>query len=199
MKSIQLILFLFWIYTCNGRSCCALSIFFFLLSIYLCIYLSMYLSIYLSVCLSIYLSICLSVSLSLYIYICMYIYIYIYEFIHSFIHTYIHTYIALACLLPLAAPLAWGGARLVAAGLSRWVCELATLAAWEYLEGLLLHTGPASLPPPAANATLAACPCHPPGGEAVDGDVPDSGDCGRGPATLWRHGGRRKLGAETPL
>ena len=64
--------------------------------------------------------------------------------------------LALACFLPLAAPLAWGGACLVAAGLSRWVWELATLAAWEYLEGLLLHTEPASLPPLAANAILAA-------------------------------------------
>ena len=64
--------------------------------------------------------------------------------------------LALACLLPLTAPLVWGGARLVATGLSRWAWELATLAAWEYLEGLLLRTEPASLPPLAANATLAA-------------------------------------------
>ena len=63
--------------------------------------------------------------------------------------------LALACLLPLAAPLAWGGARLVAAGLAKWVWELATLAAWEYLASLLLHAEPASLPPFAANATLA--------------------------------------------
>ena len=64
--------------------------------------------------------------------------------------------LALACFLPLTAPLAWGGARLVAAGFSRWAWELATLAAWECLEGLLLRTEPASLPPLAANATLAA-------------------------------------------
>ena len=63
---------------------------------------------------------------------------------------------ALACLLPLAAPLAWGGARLVAAGLSRWAWELATLAAWEYLEGQPWRIEPASLPPLAANAILAA-------------------------------------------
>ena len=41
--------------------------------------------------------------------------------------------LALACFLPLTAPLAWGGARLAAASLSKWAWELATLAAWEYL------------------------------------------------------------------
>ena len=64
--------------------------------------------------------------------------------------------LALACLLPLTAPLVWGGARLVATGLSRWAWELATQAAWEYLEGQLLHTEPAPLPLLATNATSAA-------------------------------------------
>ena len=63
--------------------------------------------------------------------------------------------LALACLLPLAAPLAWGVARLVATGLARWAWELATQAAWEYLAGRLLLIEPASLPSFAANTTLA--------------------------------------------
>ena len=44
----------------------------------------------------------------------------------------------------------------MAAGLSRWAWELATRAAWEYLEGQLLHTEPAFLPLLATNATSAA-------------------------------------------
>ena len=64
--------------------------------------------------------------------------------------------LALACIFPLTAPLAWGGARLVTAGLSRWAWELATQAAWEYLEGQLWRAEPASLPPLAVNSTLAA-------------------------------------------
>ena len=64
--------------------------------------------------------------------------------------------LALACIFPLTAPLAWGGARLVTAGLSKWAWELATQAAWEYLEGQLWRTEPASLPPPSVNSTLAA-------------------------------------------
>ena len=63
--------------------------------------------------------------------------------------------LALACPIPLAAPLAWGGARLVVTGLARWVWELATQAAWEYLAGRLVLTEPAPLPPFAANTTLA--------------------------------------------
>ena len=66
------------------------------------------------------------------------------------------TALALACLLPLTAPLAWGGARFVAAGLSRWAWELATRAAWEYLEEQLLHTEPAPLPHLATNVAAAA-------------------------------------------
>ena len=66
------------------------------------------------------------------------------------------TALALACLLPLTAPLAWGRARFVAAGLSRWAWELAARAAWEYLEGQLLHTEPAPLPRLATNVTAAA-------------------------------------------
>ena len=46
--------------------------------------------------------------------------------------------LALACIIPLTAPLAWGSARLVTAGLSKWAWELATQAAWEYLEGRAL-------------------------------------------------------------
>ena len=57
---------------------------------------------------------------------------------------------------PLTAPLVWGGARLVATGLSRWAWELATQAAWEYLEGQLWRNEPAPLPPLSANSTLAA-------------------------------------------
>ena len=64
--------------------------------------------------------------------------------------------LALACIIPLTAPLVWGGARLVATGLSRWAWELATQAAWEYLEGQLWRAEPASLPPLAVNSTLAA-------------------------------------------
>ena len=64
--------------------------------------------------------------------------------------------LALACLLPLTAPLAWGGARFVVAGLSKWARELATRAAWEYLGGQLLHIGPAPLPHLATNVTAAA-------------------------------------------
>ena len=48
--------------------------------------------------------------------------------------------LVLACLLPLTAPLAWGGARLVAASLSKWAWELATRAARVYLEEQLLRT-----------------------------------------------------------
>ena len=62
---------------------------------------------------------------------------------------------ALACIIPLTAPLVWGGARLVATGFSRWDWELATQTAWEYLEGQLWHAEPASLPPLAVNSTLA--------------------------------------------
>ena len=44
----------------------------------------------------------------------------------------------------------------MAAGLSKWAWELATRAAWEYLEGQLLHTEPAPLPHLATNVTVAA-------------------------------------------
>ena len=64
--------------------------------------------------------------------------------------------LALACIFPLTAPLAWGGARLVIAGLSKWAWELATQAAWEYLESQLWRAEPTSLPPLAVNSTLAA-------------------------------------------
>ena len=61
--------------------------------------------------------------------------------------------LALACLLPLTAPLAWGGARLVATALARWAWELATQAAWEYLATQLLPTPTAMAAPLAANTT----------------------------------------------
>ena len=62
--------------------------------------------------------------------------------------------LVLACFLPLAVPLAWGGARLVAAGLARWAWELESQAAWEYLATRLLHTIPAFPAPLAANTAL---------------------------------------------
>ena len=61
--------------------------------------------------------------------------------------------LALACLLPLAAPLAWGGARLVAAALARWAWEFVTQAAWEYLATQLLPTPAAVTAFTASNAT----------------------------------------------
>ena len=61
--------------------------------------------------------------------------------------------LALACLLPLAVPLAWGGARLVAAALARWAWEFLTQAAWEYLATQLLPTPAAVTAFTASNAT----------------------------------------------
>ena len=61
--------------------------------------------------------------------------------------------LALACLFPLAVPLAWGGARLVAVALARWAWELTTQAAWEYLATQLLPTPTVMTALHAANMT----------------------------------------------
>ena len=106
--------------------------------------------------------------------------------------------LALACFLPLAAPLAWGGARLIVTGLARWAWELASQAAWEYLADRLLLTDLASPPPFAANTTLpGSVPAILLGARPSTGNDPDSGVCLD--LVLLRFGGLAEDASQAPM